>query len=242
MRIGPVITAGALLALAPASVAQVTVNPGALETLPSHPPAQRHPPAPPQHQQARPASRNAQQRPAEANPPPASTSPPSSPAKPAKPEKPVVPVTPPAILALPPPVPVPLAHPPPPPTIPAADDAPGTATPIANGVRVTFGPDRFDLNPASVAALRSFAQEVKDKETSINVYAYAAGSSEDPSTPRRLSLLRALAARAVLMDEGIPSARIYPRALGPAGGETDRDRVDVVAGQPSPPPPATPAP
>jgi hypothetical protein len=53
---------------------------------------------------------------------------------------------------------------------------------------------------------------------------------EDPSTARRLSLGRALAARAVLINEGIPSTRIYPRALGATGGDTDRDRVDVTTG------------
>ena len=118
----------------------------------------------------------------------------------------------------------------------SASDAPGAASQIANGVRVTFGPDRYDLNPATEAALRELARTLKDKDTSINVYAYAAGSSEDPSTPRRLSLARALAARAVLMSEGIASPRIYPRALGPQGGDADHDRVDVVAGNPSPPP------
>ena len=44
---------------------------------------------------------------------------------------------------------------------------------------------------------------------SFNVMAYAAGTPEDPSTPRRLSLSRALAVRRVLMADGVASARIY---------------------------------
>ena len=40
---------------------------------------------------------------------------------------------------------------------------------------------------------------------------------------------RALAARAVLISEGIPSARIYVRALGAAGGDGPADRVDVTS-------------
>ncbi len=49
-----------------------------------------------------------------------------------------------------------------------------------------------------------------------------------------MSLARALAARAVLINEGVPSTRIYPRALGAAGGDAGRDRVDVVPGPAGP--------
>ncbi len=222
MRLVPVILAGTVLAALPA-LAQVTVNPGALDALPK--PAHPARPRPAPHRPARPA--------ASAPTPPA----PAAPAKTAKPEKPVIPVTPPAILAIPPPVVVPLSHPPPPPPVPVADDAPGDATPLAGGVRITFGADRFQFNPTTEAALRSFARSLAGKEDArVNIYAYAAGAPDDPSTPRRLSLERALAARAVLMDEGIASPRIYPRALGPAGGGGDPDRIDVTSGQPGPPP------
>lgn len=228
MRAAPVILAGMLLGSAAAG-AQVTMNQGALDALPREKPHRRPTP----HRAPRPAPQ-AQPAPQSAAPPP--TPPPPQVTAPAKPAKPAIPATPPAILALPPPTPVPLAHPPPPPTVPVADDAPGEARAIAGGVRVTFGPDRVDLNPATVAALRDFARGLAAQSgTSVNIYAYAAGNPEDPSTPRRLSLERALAARAVLLDEGIASPRIYPRALGPAGGSADPDRVDVVAGPPTPP-------
>ena len=109
-------------------------------------------------------------------------------------------------------------------------------------MRITFGAERADLNPATVKTLRDFAEQQVDQSlTSINIYAYAAGSPDDPSTPRRLSLERALAARAVLMAAGIPSPRIYPRALGPLGGDALPDRVDVVAGASTPPPSESPA-
>ena len=217
MRAVPVLLAGLLMPLTPAG-AQVTTNNGALDAL-APPPAPRHP-AP-----RRPAARPV----APAAPPPAQS------AAPAKPVKPAVPVSPPAILALPPAVAVPLAHPPPVPVVPLADDAPGTASPIQNGVRVTFGPDRADMTAATAATLAKFADSViSQSTTSINIFAYAAGSADDPSAPRRLSLQRALAARAVLMQAGIPSPRIYPRALGPAGGD-EPDRVDVTTGAPTPP-------
>ena len=213
MRAVPVLLAGLLLPLASAG-AQVTTNDGALDSLAPSAPRHRAP--------HRPTARAPVQAAAPAPPP-------------AKPVKPAIPVSPPAILALPPAVAVPLAHPPPTPVVPLADDAPGTAVPIQNGVRVTFGSDRADMTAATAAALTQFADGLLSQSTtSINIFAYAAGNADDPSTPRRLSLQRALAARAVLMQAGIPSPRIYPRALGPAGGD-EPDRVDVTTGSSSPP-------
>ena len=217
MRAVPVLLAGLLLPPTPAG-AQVTTNDGALEQLA------------PQAAPRRPAPHRPATKPAAPAPPTQATAAPA----PAKPVKPAIPVSPPAILALPPAVAVPLAHPPPAPVVPLADDAPGTASPIQNGVRVTFGPDRADMTAATAAALTKFADGVVGQSsTSINIFAYAAGNADDPSTPRRLSLQRALAARAVLMQAGIPSPRIYPRALGPAGGDQP-DRVDVTTGAPTP--------
>lgn len=226
MRGIPVVTvvmgAGLLLA-GVAAHAQVTTNDGALESL-----------AP----QRAPVTRS--QTPHRATPRPAAprTEPKAALPAPAKTVKPAIPVSPPAILALPPAVAVPLAHPPPPPVIPLADDAPGTVTPLPTGLRITFGADRADISPANAAALTEFATTQLSQTAGINIFAYATGSAEDPSTPRRLSLQRALTARAVLLKAGIPSPRIYPRALGPAGGD-DPDRVDVVTGSPSPPPTST---
>ena len=216
------------------AVAQVTVNPGALDLLPTQP--QRPAARPPARPAPRPAARPAP------SPSPTATAP-AAPAAPQAAAKPAVPTVPPAIAALPPPAPVPAARPQPAPVVPVAADAPGTAAPILGGVRVTFGPDRQDLNPATETALRELARTLKANEKlSINVYAYAGGSPDDPSTARRLSLGRALAARAVLITEGVASTRIYPRALGTAGGDTDKDRVDVVAGTPGPPGVGTPGP
>ena len=71
--------------------------------------------------------------------------------------------------------------------------------------------------------------QMRDTAQPVQVTAFAAGSPEDPSTPRRLSLARALAARAVLINEGIASTRIYVRALGSAAGDGPADRVDLSA-------------
>lgn len=217
MRGVPVLLAGLLLAWGPA-YAQVTTNDGALDSLaPQRAPVSR--PSAPRRVTPRPVTPHA--------------APQASPA-PTKTVKPTIPVSPPAILALPPAVAVPLAHPPPPPVVPLADDAPGTVTPLPNGIRITFGPDRSDMSPATAAALAKYADGQMSQTAGINLFAYAAGSAEDPSTPRRLSLQRALGTRAVLLKAGIPSPRIYPRALGPVGGD-EPDRVDIVTGSPTPP-------
>ena len=95
-------------------------------------------------------------------------------------------------------------------------------------MRVTFGPGKSDLSPATVDALHKLAQAfAPNPAIDVNVYGYAAGAPDDPSTPRRLSLSRALAARAVLMSDNIPSTRIYVHALGSTASSGPQDRVDV---------------
>jgi hypothetical protein len=62
----------------------------------------------------------------------------------------------------------------------------------------------------------------------FNVVAYAAGIADDPSVARRVSLSRGLSVRAALMADGVPSTRIYVRALGASGGDAPPDRVDLT--------------
>ncbi len=100
------------------------------------------------------------------------------------------------------------------PAVRCARGARARPAPIPGGVRVTFGAGSADLNPATEAALRALRADGRSPAAPSNVYAYAAGVPDDPSTPRRLSLSRALAVRAVLISEGIASTRIYVRALG----------------------------
>ncbi len=199
--------------------AEVTINPQALDPQPA-PPASTPTPAPPKRLPSHPAPpRNA------AATPPAPRKPPL-----------VVPPAPPPVAVLQPLSPPPPAHP-----VAAPDPAPvvaeakGEAKPIIDGIRVTFGSGSFDLNATTNAALRKVA---KDAPTGIfNVVAFSAGVADDPSTPRRLSLSRALAARSLLIAEGIPSTRIYVRALGANVGDGPPDRVDVTVTIPPPPPP-----
>ncbi|MGI4746324.1 MAG: hypothetical protein ACRYFY_09815, partial [Janthinobacterium lividum] len=92
---------------------------------------------------------------------------------------------------------VPLHPPPPPPPVPVVQNAVGTATPIDNGTRITFGNGSADLNPATMQALQAFADRLKaDPQSRADLGAYGAGTADDPSTPRRMALSRGLAARA----------------------------------------------
>jgi outer membrane protein OmpA-like peptidoglycan-associated protein len=115
-------------------------------------------------------------------------------------------------------------------------EAPGEALRLEDGWRITFGPGRSELNQATAKALRDLARSLPAL-ASVTVSAYAPGTPEDPSTSRRLSLARALAARGVLIAEGVVSTRIVVRALGasqPAIAAGPPDRVDIAISVPSP--------
>ncbi len=132
---------------------------------------------------------------------------------------------------------VPLHPPPPPPPVAVVQTARGSATPIAGGVRIGFGAGSADVNPVTMQALHDFAARMKaDPAVRADIDATSGGSADDPSTPRRLALSRGLAARAVLINDGIASTRIYVRVMGTAptgsGAGPDAsvspDRVDMV--------------
>lgn len=102
---------------------------------------------------------------------------------------------------------------------------------VNDGMRIVFAAGKSELTPDSVASLSAFAKQVPAGETiSFDLRAYAAGAPEDPSTPRRLALERAMAIRGALMADGISSSRIFVRAMGtPAASDGGpADRVDVA--------------
>ncbi len=209
-----------------ASMGQAVVNPDA----PSHPahPASRSRHLPPARRAAPPEKKPAAQ---------ASTARASN--TPAKP--PTVAPAPPPTVALAPAVTAPPKPTAPPPPVPVVADATGVVSPLSNGVRITFGATSSDLNPAMVDAIRSLARTMDATAGSdVSLYAYSSGPADDPSTPRRLALQRALAVRAVLISEGIASTRIYPRVQAPTAPASSStadpsDRVDMVMSSPATP-------
>ena len=213
-----------LLALAgtPAA-AQVTVNPAVLD-----------PPV-------KPADKKVQ-----SSPRPPSAKPPQPSAKPAPQHQatpstvPDVPLAPPAPPVLPLPIAVTTRPAAPAGTVTITADAPGAAVALPGGLRVTFGPGQSDMTPAVSEAVRALARST-GKLQNFNVTALA-GGGDDMSVPRRLSLARGLAIRALLINEGVASTRIYVRALGSnaeAIGTAPADRTDIMVG---PTPPARPTP
>ncbi len=67
-----------------------------------------------------------------------------------------------------------------------------------------------------------------DDALRLQLLAYAGGAAQTPSQARRLSLSRALAVRARLIEKGIRSTRIDVRALGNKSEGGPPNRVDII--------------
>jgi outer membrane protein OmpA-like peptidoglycan-associated protein len=217
----------ALMALPPAAMAQVTTNSQALDSLKAAPAPDGKAAAPPKQTATPPHARHTATRAAH------TLAPTKAPQK-----SPFVPPAPPAnpVIA-PPPLMMPVHPPPPPPPVPLRADAQGQALPLTDGARITFAPGGSTLNPATFAAILAIAEQAKaNPAMTVGVTAWAPGTADDPSTPRRLSLDRALAARAVLIANGIVSERIRTIAKGmnDLGSTAPADRVDITRILPSP--------
>lgn len=157
-----------------------------------------------------------------------------------------LPAAPPPPAVIPPPDLAP-PHPSAPPPLPAMhDDAPGAVSRTDDGLRLTFGAGRADFTRASGAAIVDLAHGgLTDPAVVYNLYAHAAGTPEDISSPRRLSLERGLAVRSALIHGGIASIRIYVHAMGSASSPPGAppDRVDItLARLDTTPPPCAPRP
>ncbi|HEX4365462.1 MAG TPA: OmpA family protein [Rhodopila sp.] len=229
-----------LLTSATPVFAQVTVDLHALQALPDHPvesrpvrrePIVRHHPAVVAKQA--PTAEPKAVEPKGAGPKGAgpTTAGPAGSTASAKPPavQPTVPESVPAtasIAPVAPAVPPPGAQPPAPP--PVSDTSETKAVPTTSGVRLTFAPGDADLSPESTASIKKLTADVPLGDlTTFNVLAYAPGKADDPSTSRRVSLSRAMAVRSALVADGVPSARIFVRALGEKFGDGPPDRADI---------------
>jgi hypothetical protein len=128
--------------------------------------------------------------------------------------------------------------------VPIKADAPGAVTAIAGGSRITFGPGLSSLNQATHDAILAFAAPARaNPALLISVTAWAPGTPDDPSPPRTLALERALAARAVLINAGVPSERVLAVSRGMEGiGAGPPDRLDITAAAPKATPAGAPLP
>ena len=138
------------------------------------------------------------------------------------------------------------APPPPPPAVTEEEDLPAVESASQQDVTVaslqpadlppvgeTALQVRFDagssrLTAEAQQALQSLAHAVIVSDGRLQLKAYAGASGESISTARRLSLSRALAVRAFLIEQDVRSTRIDVRALGVAADTGPPERVDLV--------------
>ncbi len=70
-------------------------------------------------------------------------------------------------------------------------------------------------------------QAAGNENMRVTLIAYAASTNDQSTTARRVSLSRALAVRAYLIDQGVGNLRINVQAEGDKNPGGDPDRVDV---------------
>lgn len=227
LRLLPMALAAALLT-GPTAHAQISTNPDALPVAAPPPPK-----AVPSRTTHSPVARSARSGTIPNKPETAPVTPPPTSTATHAVLPPAVPAAAPAPVIIPPPtVEVPI-HPavPPTPVTPVAG-APGSVSERPDGVRVLFGQDKADVSPATFDALKAAARRLAARpDLRVTLLSYAPGKTDDYSMPRRVALARALVVRSILINGGVATTRIYPRAIGvpPAGDSSPPDRLDVIA-------------
>jgi outer membrane protein OmpA-like peptidoglycan-associated protein len=95
---------------------------------------------------------------------------------------------------------------------------------------VKFAPGAADLPPTSQGVLDSLANKLLASENlRVQLIAHATGGPDQAMEARRISLARAVAVRAYLIDKGVRSLRMDVRALGNRADDGPvNDQVDLV--------------
>ena len=152
------------------------------------------------------------------------------------PEPSVRPAAPPPELVAPAPTSAKTEPPPPPaksltskPAIEPQTAALPTAPALAEQIRVRFPDGSIELSDDARRRLSAVATALGDNTTiRVQILAYANSNADGASRARRLSLSRALAVRAYLIERGVRSTRMNVRALGDRFGDGPADRVDIL--------------
>jgi outer membrane protein OmpA-like peptidoglycan-associated protein len=96
-------------------------------------------------------------------------------------------------------------------------------------VRVVFDTESAELTVTAKGLLERVAKDLLDNaDARVQLLAYAKGDDDGTSRARRLSLSRALAVRAFLIEKGVRSTRMDVRALGSGFKDGPADRVDIL--------------
>jgi outer membrane protein OmpA-like peptidoglycan-associated protein len=94
---------------------------------------------------------------------------------------------------------------------------------------LSFAPGSTALSPQSNDTLQQFARTFAARPGRLEITAYANSGDGSAAGARRLSLKRALAVRAVLLDQGVAATRMDVRALGGSGGVNgDPNRLELT--------------
>ena len=116
----------------------------------------------------------------------------------------------------------------------ALTPAPNKATQAHRGLskrsEIIFAEGAVDPAPETVQDLRRLASDITGTLRGtgrVQLEAFGGPRGDKSSDARRLSLKRALAVRALLIESGVPAERIDVRALGGSTDTGQPDRVDV---------------
>jgi outer membrane protein OmpA-like peptidoglycan-associated protein len=105
------------------------------------------------------------------------------------------------------------------------------ATTVGNGLSsIKFAPGATELPAGPQATLDKIADRLLHDDTlRVQLIAHATGTSDEAMEARRVSLARAVAVRAYLIDKGVRSLRIDVRALGNRDDDGPaQDQVDLM--------------
>jgi outer membrane protein OmpA-like peptidoglycan-associated protein len=98
---------------------------------------------------------------------------------------------------------------------------------VAPAVSVVFGANSAEISERAKADLDRIAKTISDQRMpQVELRAFAGGP--DPVDARRVALVRALAVRSYLIDQGV-TARIEVGAFAPTRNSKAGERVDVLA-------------
>jgi outer membrane protein OmpA-like peptidoglycan-associated protein len=98
-----------------------------------------------------------------------------------------------------------------------------------SALSIVFSQSETEVPLAAQKQLILLAKQLSSDATSnIQIVAYASGSEDQASVARRVSLARALAVRAFLIDLGIDNTRISPKAMGNKIPSGSPERADII--------------
>lgn len=110
---------------------------------------------------------------------------------------------------------------------PAPKEVPSAPKITGNTVQVVYGRDATTIPESMKASLKNIAAKAKDEKKRVIITAYASGSKQEAKAANMISLSRALALRAYLIDAGITQDKITVKANGIENGGGTADRADV---------------